>query len=158
MIVIVNLKKIWTLFWNPLCEVFIANVYSRADLDFLPLEYFDFYSTVSKNVDLEAEKTRALLHIKDRAVKYSPINSKNTQNLHVQNIQKSLHTLEVINELLLKITIQPFHEDWLHIYFKPTSHTYILLLNVSTMSEIHGDIQGNCEVRVKFPCGICFQG
>ena len=26
------------------------------------------------------------------------------------------------------------------------------------MSEIHGDIQGNCEVRVKFPCGICFQG
>lgn len=78
---------------------------------FLPLEYFDFYSTVSKNVDLEAEKTRALLHIKDRAVKYSPINSKNTQNLHVQNIQKSLHTLEVINELLLKIKIQPFHED-----------------------------------------------
>ena len=71
-----------------MCEVFIANVYSRADLDFLPLEYFDFYSTVSKNVDLEAEKTRALLHIKDRAVKYSPINSKNTQNLHVQNIQK----------------------------------------------------------------------
>ena len=62
------------MFWNPLCEVFIANVYSRADLDFLPLEYFDFYSTVSKNVDLEAEKTRALLHIKDRAVKYSPIN------------------------------------------------------------------------------------
>ena len=58
-----------------MCEVFIANVYSRADLDFLPLEYFDFYySTVSKNVDLEAEKTRALLHVKDRAVKYSPIN------------------------------------------------------------------------------------
>ena len=84
--------------------------------------------------------------------------SKNTQNLHVQNIQKSLHTLEVINELLLKIKIQPFHEDWLHIYFKPTSHTYILLLNVSTMSEIHGDIQGNCEVRVKSPCGICLQG
>ena len=37
--------------------------------------------------------------------------SKNTQNLHVQNIEKSLHTLEVINELLLKIKIQPFHED-----------------------------------------------
>ena len=41
---------------------------------FSSFRIFWFYSTVSKNVDLEAEKTRALLHIKDRAVKYSPIN------------------------------------------------------------------------------------